>query len=186
MIFLGIDLAASSKRPTGFCILKELECTTGIIKSDEEILNLAKVNPKIIAIDSPLSFSSNNKPFRICDLEARRRGYFVLPLSMKTMEKLTIRGIKLKRDFNRMGYQVIEVFPTGAFLALGIIPPKKNIEKAIKGLKELGLVFSNEKTIHELDAIVSAYVAYKYYKGEVEVLGNNEEGTIVIPKKRGL
>ncbi|MDH5806896.1 MAG: DUF429 domain-containing protein [Candidatus Methanomethylicaceae archaeon] len=183
MIFLGIDLAASPKRPTGFCILKELECITGIVKTDEEILNLANINPKIIAIDSPLSFSLNNKPFRICDLEARRKGFFVLPLNIISMKKLTIRGIKLKKEFNKMGFQVIEVFPTGAFLALNIIPPKKDIKKAIKGLRELGLIFSNEKTIHELDAMISAYVAYKYYKGEVEVLGNNEEGTIIIPKK---
>lgn len=183
MMFLGIDLAASPKRPTGFCILKEFECITGIIKSDEEILDLAYVNPKIIAIDSPLSFSLNNKPFRTCDLEARKRGFFVLPLSMTAMKKLTARGIKLKKEFNEMGYQVIEVFPTGAFLALNIIPPKKSIEKTIKGLRELGLIFSNDKTIHELDAMISAYVAYKYYKGEVEILGNAEEGTIVIPKK---
>ncbi|MCS7097744.1 MAG: DUF429 domain-containing protein [Candidatus Methanomethyliaceae archaeon] len=180
-IFLGIDLAASSNRPTGFCIMKNFECHTGIIKTDEEILELAKVNPSIIAIDSPLSFSLKGSPFRVCDLEARRRKFMVLPLNIPTMKNLTIRGIKIKREFNSMGFKVIEVFPTGAFKAMNIIPPKKDLERAIEGLRKLGLIFSGKKTIHELDAIISAYVAYKYFKGEVELLGIDEEGIIVIP-----
>lgn len=183
MTFLGIDLAASPKRPTGFCVLRDFECLTGIVKSDEEILNLASVNPKVIAMDSPLSFPLSDKPFRKCDLEARRRGFLVLPLNMTSMKRLTMRGIKLKKVFNEMGFQVIEVFPTGAFLSLNITPPKRDLKKAIRGLRELGLVFSNEKTIHELDAMISAYVAYKYYRGEVEILGDDEEGTIIIPKR---
>ncbi|MEM4576466.1 MAG: DUF429 domain-containing protein [Candidatus Nezhaarchaeales archaeon] len=186
MKFLGIDLAASNKRPSGYCILhsKDLLCETGVVRSDEEIMELAlKTWPKVIAIDSPLSRALRGCPFRGCDLEARKRGFMVLPLSMPSMTRLTERGIKLKESLGKAGFNVIEVFPTGGFKALGIKPPKRGFEEAVAGLKGLGLKICSVRSVHELDAVMAAYTAYKYFKGEVEVLGNVKEGFIVIPKK---
>ncbi|MCC6013809.1 MAG: DUF429 domain-containing protein [Candidatus Verstraetearchaeota archaeon] len=185
MIFLGIDLAALEKRPSGYCILEkinnELLCKTGVIKKDNEIIKLAYENkPIVISIDSPLSFSKNGKAFRLCDIEARRRGFMVLPLNIPSMKLLTLRGIRIKEELSKMGFEVIEVFPAGAFKSLNIPSPKRDFKKAIEGLKKIGLKFSNVKTIHELDAIISAYTAYKYYKKEVIILGD-QEGTIVFP-----
>lgn len=186
MKFLGIDLAASDKRPSGYCVLysEDLLCETGIIRSDKEIMELAsKVWPKVIAIDSPLSYALRGRSFRECDIEARRRGFMVLPLSMPSMARLTERGIKLKENLKKAGFEVIEVFPTGGFKALGIKPPKRGFEETLVGLRNLGLRICGVKSVHELDAVMAAYTAYKYFKGEVEVLGDVKEGFIVIPKR---
>ncbi|MEM0233221.1 MAG: DUF429 domain-containing protein [Candidatus Nezhaarchaeales archaeon] len=183
--FLGIDLAASSKRPSGYCVLylEDMHCMTGMVRSDEEILGLAsRFKPKVIAVDSPLSYATNGGAFRRCDLEARRRGFMVLPLSMPSMMKLTERGIRLKEGLERMGFKVIEVFPAGGFKALRIKSPKKGFNDALAGLRGLGLKLCDVWTVHELDAVMAAYIAYKYFKGEVEVLGDPIEGVIVIPR----
>jgi predicted nuclease with RNAse H fold len=185
MLFLGVDLAASDRRPSGYCILssRDMSCKTGIAKKDEELLGLAlSARPRAIAIDAPLSFAANGGPFRRCDLEARKRGFMVFPLSMPSMAKLTMRGVQLKRAFEERGFEVIEVFPTGGFKALGIEPPKRGMDKALEGLKRLGLRFEGVKNVHELDAVMAAYTAYKYFKGEVEVVGDSAEGIIVIPR----
>jgi len=183
--FMGIDLAASDKRPSGYCMLylEDMRCVTGMVRSDEEILSLAlNFKPKIVAIDSPLSYAVNGGSFRKCDLEARRRGFMVLPLSMPSMMKLTERGVKLKERLEKMGFKVIEVFPGGGFKVLRIKSPKKGFNDALAGLRGLGLKLYDVRSVHELDAVMAAYIAYKYFKGEVEMLGDLEEGVIVVPR----
>lgn len=185
MMFLGIDLAASSKRFSGYCALSssDMVCVTGVVKNDEEIVEIAlSIKPKVIAVDSPLSYALGGGSFRKCDLEAKRRGFMVLPLSIPSMAKLTERGVKLRERLEGAGFEVIEVFPTGGFKALGIRPPKKRFEEALSGLRRLGLKLHSVKSVHELDAIMAAYTAYKYFKGEVEIFGDPAEGIIVIPR----
>ena len=185
MLFLGIDLAASDERPSGYCVLssRDMSCETGIAKRDEELLRLAlSARPRVVAIDAPLSFAADGGPFRRCDLEARRRGFMVLPLSLPSMARLTTRGIELKRLLEERGFEVIEVFPTGGFRTLGIVPPRREIDKALKGLRSMGLRIEGVESVHELDAVMAAYTAYKYFVGEVEVLGDPTEGVIVFPR----
>lgn len=188
MLFLGIDLAASDKRPSGYCVLssRDMSCRTGMARRDEELLGLAlSARPRVIAIDAPLSFAADGGPFRRCDLEARRRGFMVLPLSMPSMARLTARGIRLKTALEERGFEVIEVFPTGGFRALGIEPSKRGVGKSLEGLRSIGLRLEEVKSVHELDAVMAAYTAYKYFVGEVEVLGDLAEGVIVIPRPLG-
>lgn len=185
MLFLGIDLAASDERPSGYCLLssRDMSCTTGVVKRDEELLGLAlSARPRVVAIDAPLSFAANGGPFRRCDLEARRRGFMVLPLNLPSMAKLTARGVRLKTALKERGLEVIEVFPTGGFRALGIEPPKRGVDEALEGLRRIGLRLEGVKSVHELDAAMAAYTAYKYFMREVEVLGDPVEGVIVIPR----
>jgi predicted nuclease with RNAse H fold len=185
LLFLGIDLAASDRRPSGYCVLssRDMSCRTGIAKRDEELLELAlSARPRVVAIDAPLSFAANGGPFRRCDLEARRRGFMVLPLSMPSMAKLTARGVRLRRSLEERGLEVIEVFPTGGFRALGIEPPKRGLNKALEGLRRMGLKVENVENVHEVDAVMAAYIAYKYFVGEVEVVGDPVEGVIIVPR----
>ncbi|MDI9620067.1 MAG: DUF429 domain-containing protein [Candidatus Nezhaarchaeota archaeon] len=185
LLFLGIDLAATERRPSGYCVLSacSMSCDAGLLRFDEEVINLAlSLKPKVVAVDSPLSMPKGGGAFRFCDLEARRRGFKVLPLSLPGMLRLARRGIKLGEALRDVGCDVIEVFPTGAFVALGIASPKKDFEGSLKGLLRLGLRLGNVRSIHELDAAMSAYVAYKYFKGEVELIGDKCEGFIVLPK----
>ncbi len=185
MLFLGIDLAASDERPSGYCVLssRDLSCETGIVEKDEELLGLAlSVRPRVVAIDAPLSFAVSGGPFRRCDLEARRRGFMVLPLNLPSMVRLTTRGIELKRVLEERGFEVIEVFPTGGFRALGIVPPRRGLGEALEGLRKMGLRIEGAKSVHELDAVMAAYTAFKYFVGEAEVLGDPTEGVIVFPR----
>ncbi|HEV09209.1 MAG TPA: DUF429 domain-containing protein, partial [Sulfurihydrogenibium azorense] len=51
---LGLDLAGSPKRKTGYAYLENGKLQVGVLFQDEDILNLAK-NFKLVMIDAPLS-----------------------------------------------------------------------------------------------------------------------------------
>ena len=63
MIIVGIDLAGSTKRKTGICILNNrLIAKTSIVYTDNEIIELVeRVKPDLIAIDAPLSLPYGRK-----------------------------------------------------------------------------------------------------------------------------
>ncbi|MFQ6088291.1 MAG: DUF429 domain-containing protein [Candidatus Methanofastidiosia archaeon] len=160
-MFCGIDLAGSEKNPTGICFLNEkIEIMT--IFCDEEILEFVfKRKPKVIAIDSPLSF--HGKPFRDCDRELRKE-FPILPLTFRAMMMLTKRGISLKNKLS--AFCVIEVYPHAS---------KKYLK--IQDEKDIGVEVKN---IHELDAVVCALTAKYFYEGKYKVYG--KEDGIVVPQ----
>src|SRR3990172_10564625 len=66
-IYLGLDLAAASLRPSGFAVLGDgaMLAAVGQIGPDQEIMALVdRRQPDIIAIDAPLSL-----PAGLCCLE---------------------------------------------------------------------------------------------------------------------
>jgi len=53
--FIGIDLAGSEKRNTGFCTLRNSNAITKILNTNEEIIEKVKEsNAKIVAIDATI------------------------------------------------------------------------------------------------------------------------------------
>src|SRR5690606_24326692 len=53
---LGLDLAGSPRRPTGFCVLRGRRVQVGHVFSEEDILALiAAAAPQLVAIDAPLA-----------------------------------------------------------------------------------------------------------------------------------
>ncbi len=53
---IGIDLAASSRNPTGWATLKNKTVKTQLIYTNNEIIeNTLQNHPELIAIDAPLS-----------------------------------------------------------------------------------------------------------------------------------
>ncbi|MEM5829958.1 MAG: DUF429 domain-containing protein [Candidatus Aenigmatarchaeota archaeon] len=191
LIFCGIDLAGSEKRISGFAIMnKKFEVKTFSLFSDKEILEkIDKYKPIVIAIDAPLSLpkgrrdinEKNNIHFRKCDLELRKYKIKFFPITLGPMRMLTLRGIKLKNELEKLGYKVIETFPGAFYDIFGI--PRKEKDKILNFLKEY-VSFENEiKNLHELDATVCALIAYMHFKGLTEELGDVSEGTLIIPKK---
>jgi len=82
MKLIGIDLAGNPKNDTGFCVLEIKDnkkiVTTSLLNSDSEIMEKIKeVNPNLIAIDAPLTFSGVN---RKCDDELHNYG--ALPVTL--------------------------------------------------------------------------------------------------------
>jgi len=190
---LGVDLAGSSKRPTGLCLLSlDLTCFTYVVYEDEEITEAAlKYSPEIIAIDSPLTMPRGRRNledregphFRKCDLELIRRGIRLLPPTLGPMRLLTKRGIALRMKLEEMGFRVIEAFPGATRNALGIPSKKHGLENVINALRRLGVKISGEEiTDDETDAIVCALTGLFFIRGEYEAVGESSEGVIIIPR----
>jgi len=193
--FVGIDLAGSEKRETGFCILDEkLRAKTKILFTDEEIIEeVRNAKPEVVAIDAPLALPKNRPGlekkysklghFRECDKELLKMGIKFFPITLGPMRKLTERGIKLKNKIERSGFKVIETYPGGAQDILKI-PRKSNLKNLKKGLEKLGIKGLNERmNEHELDAVTCALVAKMYYEGNYLALGNKEEILLILPKR---
>ena len=62
MLIVGLDLAGVESRPTGLCILRDMQAETSLVYADEEILTKIKeINPRIVAINAPLSLPPGRK-----------------------------------------------------------------------------------------------------------------------------
>ena len=195
---VGIDLSGSEKRNTGWALLEGKHIQTDLLKTDEEIIETtAKANPDLISIDSPLSLPRGRDCtkdsckcrrfgiFRKAERTLRSRGVYVFPSLIRSMQSLTERGIRMRKEFERRGFSVIESYPGAAQDILRIIRKKVSLEDLKQGLKNVGLIgeFVNKKNSHdELDAITSALVGYFYLSGKYEALGSQDEGYLIIPK----
>jgi len=150
-MFLGIDLAGDEKNITGMAFINE-KVILESLHSDNEILEfIEKHSPEVIAIDAPLSFYGEH--FRECDLELRKE-FKILPLTFKGMQKLTKRGISLKK---KIGEKVIETYPHAS---------RKKLKDELKKY-----TFKNK---HEEDALICASVAKAYYFKEAEYYGEKD------------
>jgi len=196
-ISVGIDLSGSEKRKSGFCVLKEKKAYLEAINTDDEIISKTmSVGPTVISIDSPLSLPNGRccvddscecRKFGItreCERILKKRGINVYPCLIKSMQKLTERGIKLAKLFEEQGYEVIESYPGAAQDILGIPRKRVNLNELEIDLKNMGIKVSSERetiTHDELDALTSALVGYFYLAGNYEAIGNINEEYLIIP-----
>jgi len=191
-VVVGIDLAGSSLRPTGICILRGFKAQTHIAFSDEEILNcIYRAQPSLVTIDAPLSLPKGRKTihdrsgdhFRYCDLELRKRGIRFFPITLGPMRMLTERGISLKAKLKKTGYRAVECYPGAAQDIWGIPRQHKDLKGLLTGLRKLGVKGLTEAiTKDELDAATAALVGQWFLSDRGEMLAG-EEG-IVIPWRR--
>ena len=195
---VGIDLSGSENRASGMCILQGRKAYLSLIKTDKEIISKAVyANPSIISIDSPLSLpkgrccsddSCECRKYGIvreCEKILKSRGINVYPSLIKSMQKLTMRGIKLYKTFKRRGYEVIESYPGAAQDILRFPRKRIDLRELEIDLMNMGIKpFSEDETIthDEIDALTSALVGYFYLADEYEALGNKEEGFLIIPR----
>ncbi len=198
MRVVGIDLAGSATRPTGFCLLlRNLGVKTILLYDDAEIIaEVARLKPKVIAVDAPLALPKGRRSLeerseihlRACDRELLRRRIRFFPVTLGPMRKLTQRGMKLKGIFEKMGFEVIEVYPGAAQDLLKMPRKKAGVEELRTALVRHGFtgdIMKRSITHHELDAITSALVAKMYVEGEYEAIGDPEEVLMILPKVRG-
>jgi len=190
---VGIDLAGSENRPTGFCAMTEkLVVKTNIVYKDCEIIDLIKSTmPRVAAIDAPLSLPRGRtslearEPYHLreCDRELMKMRIRFFPITLGPMRKLTERGMRLKPIIEQLGVEVIEVYPGGAQDVLRIPRKHVSLEGLLRGLRRLGIKgLRRDMSGDELDAVTCALVGYLYLKGEYVALGDKEEGTIIMPK----
>jgi len=183
-IVIGIDLSAVPKNPTGWALWKNKVISIGHLYNNEEILkHLTNFEPNLVAIDAPLSLPKKGA-MRKADREMYRLGYPVFPPRFPAMEKLTLRAMKITQEITKDDLNVIEVHPTSTRKALKM--PAKDWKKIQNIFVHMGLegdLKTRALTPHEVDAATAALTGYLYLQGKTELIGNEEEGYIVVPTK---
>jgi predicted nuclease with RNAse H fold len=181
-VIIGIDLAGKEENPTGLAILKDKSVRTCLIYTNREIFeSIIREKPRIVAIDAPLKLPKIGI-FRKADKELIKKGYRVFPPGLPAMKTLTLRAIELNRLITERGIQTIEVHPTSTRKALNM-PAKdwKEIQSILKCIGLKGSLSERALAPHELDAVTAAITGYLYMRGLTEILGDGEEGFIVVP-----
>ncbi|NWF87345.1 DUF429 domain-containing protein [Candidatus Bathyarchaeota archaeon] len=184
-VIIGIDLAGKSENPTGLAVLVNRKVKTGLLYTNKQILgNITQNNPALVAVDAPFNLPKRGI-FRKADKEMIKNGYRVFPLRLPSIEKLTLRAIKLNKLIEGKGFKAIEVHPTSTRKALNM--PLKEWGKIQTILMQIGLggdLYERALTPHEIDAVIAAFTAYLYMRNETEAFGDEKEGYIIIPKRK--
>jgi len=194
MIFVGIDLAGSPKRPTGICFINGKRARTAIAFSDDELrVALKRIRPTDVGIDAPIFLPfgrcclrndctcPRDIHFRQCDLELRKRKIKFFPMTLGPMRQLTMRGMRLADEFRAMGHTILETYP-GAAQDLWGIPRQSNVAGLRRGLRRFATFEGRGISCHELDAITCALLAQMHHRGRTELIGRDDEGWMVLPQ----
>jgi hypothetical protein len=194
LVVLGLDLAGSPRRPTGTCILRAFDAETRILFNDAEIEDfVVGAEPDLITVDAPLNLppgrtsfeDRNGEHYRPCDLELRAHGIPFFPITLGPMRVLTLRGIALKKTFEKRGFRVLEMYPGGAQDVWGIPRAKRDEAGLRRGLARLGLRgLRRGISDHELDAATGALVGRLFLQKKACVFGDLETGAILMPKRK--
>jgi predicted nuclease with RNAse H fold len=194
-VVVGLDLAGSPRRTTGFCRLgANLSVELAPLHSDAEILERTRsARPALVSVDAPLSIPRGRRTIddrsgphlRACDRALLERRIRFFPVTLGPMRMLTARGLALQALLTSEGFRVIESYPGGAQDVLGIPRKQAGIEPLREGLRALGVTGEIDRpdvTHDELDAITSALVGRWLLEGRAEALGDPSEGLLYLPK----
>ncbi len=189
LVVVGVDLAGSTRRPTGICVLHGLKAETHVVFGDDEVVQwISQARPDLVPIDAPLTLPDGRKTiqdrsgghFRDCDRELKRRGIRFFPVTLGPMRMLTERGMALKAKIEAIGYRVVECYPGAAQDLWGIPRQHKDRAGLLAGLRGLGMKGLPEGlTGDELDAATAALVGRWFLLGKGEMIGGDQG--IVIP-----
>ena len=209
MSILGIDLRASNKKPSSVAILDSESHLTrlGSCYDDSELTDLVdNVRPDVIAIGAPLNlpsgfccldqscdcrFSVPGRKGRLLELELAKMGISCFYTNKGSIiRELIYRGIRLSQELRDKGYNVIEVYPHATKMLLfgDKLPPKNSAASLTYMIGHLGpLVSGMDEHTDDLDrnscdAIINAYTAQLHYQSDTDVLGDPDEGMLVLPK----
>jgi predicted nuclease with RNAse H fold len=134
-VFLGIDLAAKEKNPTGIFAInyKGEVLEEGIVFSNESIFKFVERNkPKVIAIDAPLSlpvFGNVRTEERIL----MKKGYKLFPF-FDSMRLLAERGMMILEKYKNK-FTIIEVCPAITAKILNIEREKNKLRRHVEDAK---------------------------------------------------
>ncbi len=209
MAVLGIDLRASLKKPSAVAILDSQSHLSELRSCylDSELTDLVEeVQPDIIAIGAPLNlpsgfccldqscdcrFSIPDRKGRLLELELAKMGISCFYTNKGSIIRdLIYRAIHLSHDLRVAGYTVIEVYPHATKMLLfgGKVPPKNSaasvgymighLETLVSGMED----HSDDLDRNTCDAIINAYTGQLHAQSDTDVLGDPEEGILVLPK----
>ena len=209
MSVLGVDLRASRKKPSSVAILDSHSHLTelGSFYEDIELMKLVDdLRPDLVAIGAPLNlpsgfccldqscdcrFSVPDRKGRLLELELAKMGISCFYTNKGSIiRELIYRGILLSQNLRDAGYNVIEVYPHATKMLLfgDNVPPKNSAVSVSYMIGHLTpLVSGMEKHADGLDrnscdAIINAYTGQLHAQSNTDVLGDPEEGILVLPK----
>lgn len=193
---MGLDLAGSPRRTTGFCLLgRGPKVRVAALHTDEEIMEATRAaRPQVVSIDAPLSLPHGRRTIddrsgphlRSADRELLRLGIRFFPLTLGPMRMLTSRGLNLRQRFEAEGFRTIESYPGAAQDLLGIPRKQAGNEALRRGLLRVGLRGDLERrdlTHDELDGITCALVGRAYLRGDFFAIGDPNEGLMILPSR---
>lgn len=190
---VGIDLTAGDKA-TGMAVLDEFAVETSSLTTDEQILAYVRLHkPSIVSIDSPLGLPGGGETIepeagimRVAEHDLASVGIPAYPSLIDSMEKLTLRGIRLRRAIEAFpeAPRVIESYPGAAQDILCIPRKQKSLGLLREGLRRLGLEGAglDTRSHDEMDAITSAIVGRYHEAGLFEPMGIPSEAQLIVPK----
>ncbi|MBT9252950.1 MAG: DUF429 domain-containing protein [Brockia lithotrophica] len=188
---LGLDLAGSPRRPTGYAFCSGGAVRAGILYADAEIEELAADFDRIY-VDAPLSLPSGRKDvedrsgphFRTCDRMLRERGIRFFPVTLGPMRRLAERGMRFAETWRKRGKEVWEVYPGAVYDIFGL--PRKSREEIAAFFRRRGFLLPERAggplTQDELDAVAALWMGILHLRGETELLAG-EDGAIVLPRR---
>jgi histidinol phosphatase-like PHP family hydrolase/predicted nuclease with RNAse H fold/dephospho-CoA kinase len=194
---IGIDLTAGDKA-TGLALLRNYSVDTYSLFSDDDILSYVREHrPAIVSIDSPLGLPGGGDSIdlaagimRVAENDLASIGIPAYPSLIDSMQKLTLRGIRLRHAIEKMPSppRVIESYPGAAQDILCIPRKQKSLELLREGLRRLGLTGPGIETRShdEMDAITSAIVGRYFEAGLFEAMGIPSEAQLIVPKVSAL
>jgi len=209
MSVLGVDLRASRKKSSSVAILDSKSHLTelGSFYEDIELMKLVDdLRPDLVAIGAPLNlpsgfccldqscdcrFSVPDRKGRLLELELAKMGISCFYTNKGSIiRELIYRGILLSQNLRGAGYNVIEVYPHATKMLLfgDKVPPKNSAASVSYTIGHLTpLVSGMEKHADDLDrnscdAIINAYTGQLHAQSNTDVLGDPEEGILVLPK----
>jgi predicted nuclease with RNAse H fold len=193
---VGLDLAGSPHRSTGFCFLgrgPDARITT--LHSDEEILAATRAaRPDVVSIDAPLSIPLGRRTIedrsgphlRAADRELLRLGIRFFPITLGPMRMLTTRGLRLRAQFEAEGLHPIESYPGAAQDLLGIPRKQAGTAPLRRGLLRLGIRGDLRRaglSHDELDGVTCAVVGRAFLAGDFFAIGRPDEGLMILPSR---
>jgi len=103
------------------------------------------------------------------------------------IRSLIYRGIALKERLQGLGFRVVESYPHATKMILfGDKVPPKNSAASLAFLKErlspLIAGLDNHMDSNGCDAVLNAYTGLLHTQDGTDVLGDEQEGTLVLPK----
>jgi predicted nuclease with RNAse H fold len=164
------------------------------VRTDAAIIAAIRLHrPDLVAIDAPLSRPRNPRKGRHCERLLNKRKIHVFPTTNKSfIKRLRSRGIRLKKEIEKLRVKVIEVYPYASAAVLwsrGKPVPKKTKPEGIAWFRqqlrrEIPYTKPYDKLNHdECDAIIAAYTAYLKHQRKAERIGYIDEGLIYIPRR---
>lgn len=193
---VGLDLAGSPRRTTGFCVLtRGSRVRTRALSSDEEVVGVTlDAQPDVVAIDAPLSLPLGRKTIedrrgphlRAADRELLRLRVPFFPITLGPMRMLTERGLRLQARFAEAGVRSIECYPGAAQDLWGIPRKQEGVERLRRGLLRMGLtgdIARSDLTHDELDGVTCALVGRAFLRGDFVAIGRPDEGLMILPSR---